>query len=45
MNEIRVGVVGIGYLGNYHLQKYFKLPNCKIVGVVDLMEERARKAA
>lgn len=45
MKEIRVGVVGIGHLGNYHLQKYQKLPNCKIVGVADSVFERAGKAA
>ncbi|MEI8172245.1 MAG: Gfo/Idh/MocA family oxidoreductase [Deltaproteobacteria bacterium] len=42
---INVGVVGVGHLGNYHLQKYRKLPNSNIVGVVDITEERARKAA
>ena len=42
---INVGVVGVGHLGNYHLQKYRKLPNSNIVGVVDIAEERARKAA
>ena len=45
MNEIRIGVVGIGHLGNYHLQKYQKLPNSKIVGVVDVVEERIRQAS
>ncbi|MGO9138832.1 MAG: Gfo/Idh/MocA family protein [Syntrophales bacterium] len=45
MKKIRVGVVGIGHLGNYHLQKYRELSNCRIVGVVDVKEERARKAA
>ncbi|MHB8770699.1 MAG: Gfo/Idh/MocA family protein [Syntrophales bacterium] len=43
--EIRVGVVGIGHLGGYHLQKYGQIPGCRIVGVVDPVEERARKAA
>jgi predicted dehydrogenase len=45
MNTVRVGVVGIGHLGNYHLQKYQKLPDSKIVGVADAVAERARKAA
>jgi predicted dehydrogenase len=43
--KIRVGVVGIGHLGNYHLQKYNKLPDSEIVGVADSVEERARSAA
>jgi predicted homoserine dehydrogenase-like protein len=45
MNEIRIGVVGIGHLGRYHLQKYRNMPGCRIAGVADLVEERARKAA
>lgn len=45
MKDIKIGVVGIGHLGNYHLQKYQKLSNTKIVGVADTIEERARKAA
>lgn len=45
MKKIRVGVVGAGHLGNYHLQKYKKLPGCEIVGVSDIVEDRAKKAA
>ncbi len=45
MDKIRIGVVGIGHLGGYHLQKYQKIPDCRIVGVADALEERARKAA
>ena len=36
---VRVGVVGIGRLGNYHLQKYNMMPECAIVGVADIVEE------
>ena len=45
MKEIRVGVVGIGHLGGYHLQKYQRTPGCRIVGVVDTVPERAKEAA
>lgn len=45
MNKIRVGVVGAGHLGRYHLQKYLKIPECRVVGVADTVEENARKAA
>lgn len=43
--KIKVGVVGIGHLGNYHLQKYAKLENCEIAAVADTRIEQARKAA
>ena len=42
---IKIGVVGIGHLGNYHLQKYQKLENCEIVAVADNLIDRAEKAA
>ncbi|MDA8125528.1 MAG: Gfo/Idh/MocA family oxidoreductase [Deltaproteobacteria bacterium] len=45
MKEIRIGVVGIGHLGSYHLQKYAQIEGCRIVGVADEMPERAREAA
>lgn len=43
--KIKIGVVGIGHLGNFHLQKYSKLENCEIVAVADTIIEQARKAA
>ena len=41
----RVGVVGIGHLGTYHLQKYRMIPSCEIVGVADTVLARAEEAA
>jgi predicted dehydrogenase len=43
--KIKIGVIGIGHLGNYHLQKYQKLENCKIVAVADALSDKAKKAA
>ncbi|MBN1382095.1 MAG: Gfo/Idh/MocA family oxidoreductase [Deltaproteobacteria bacterium] len=42
---LKIGVVGIGHLGSYHLQKYGILPDNAITGVADRDEERAKKAA
>jgi len=44
-NLIRIGVVGTGHLGNYHLQKYQKLEDVRIVGVADVDRPKADKAA
>ncbi len=44
MDKIRIGVVGIGHLGTYHLQKYQKLQAAEIVGVSDVLEERSLQA-
>jgi predicted dehydrogenase len=43
--RLKVGVVGIGYLGKFHAQKYATLPESEIVGVVDVVPERAREWA
>ncbi len=43
--HIRVGVVGIGHLGGYHLQKYAQIDHCKIAAVSDTQMERALKSA
>ncbi|MDX9822671.1 MAG: Gfo/Idh/MocA family oxidoreductase [Syntrophales bacterium] len=40
----KVGVVGIGHLGTYHLQKYQKL-QAPIAAVADISPERAKGAA
>ncbi len=45
MSALRVGVVGIGHLGNYHLQKYRKIGHIEVVGVADCDLSRAEKAA
>jgi predicted dehydrogenase len=43
MDKIRAAVVGVGYLGRFHAQKYAQLPGCELVAVVDGRED-ARNA-
>jgi predicted dehydrogenase len=43
MKKIRTAVIGVGYLGRFHAQKYAALPDCELVGVAD-QNERARTA-
>ena len=43
MGKIRAAVIGVGYLGRFHAQKYAQLPVCELVAVVDGREE-VRKA-
>jgi hypothetical protein len=42
---LRTAVIGIGYLGKFHAQKYAQIEETELVGVVDLVEERAREWA
>jgi predicted dehydrogenase len=43
MSTIRAAVIGVGYLGRFHAQKYAAIEGCKLVGVVD-QREPARAA-
>jgi len=45
MKKIRVGVIGVGYLGRYHAQKYAGMDNVDLVGVVDTEKSRAETVA
>jgi len=35
MDPIKAAVIGVGYLGRFHAQKYAQIPGCELVGVVD----------
>ncbi len=45
MNKIRTGVIGVGYLGQFHAEKYAGLANVELVGVVDPDRARAEQVA
>jgi len=43
--KIKVGVVGVGYLGRFHAEKYAKLPDVELVGIVDADALRSAQLA
>ncbi|HEB70320.1 MAG TPA: Gfo/Idh/MocA family oxidoreductase [Desulfobulbus sp.] len=45
VKEIKVGVIGVGYLGRFHAQKYAAMEGVQLVGVVDLDPDRAEQIA
>lgn len=45
MDKIRVGVVGVGALGQHHARVYSTLPDVTLVGVVDTRPGRAEEIA
>jgi predicted dehydrogenase len=45
MSKIRAAVVGVGYLGRFHAQKYAQLEGCELVAVVDGREESRQAVA
>ena len=40
---LRVAVIGVGYLGRFHAQKYARLADADLVAVADINEAQARK--
>jgi predicted dehydrogenase len=45
MKPLRCAVIGVGYLGKFHAQKYAKIPGCELVAVVDSRQDVADAVA
>lgn len=45
MRKLRAAVIGVGYLGRYHAEKYAASEGVELVGVADINEARAREIA
>ncbi len=45
MNKIKTAVVGVGYLGHYHAEKYAKLEQSELISVCDIDYQRAAEIA
>ncbi|MBT8506316.1 UDP-N-acetyl-D-glucosamine dehydrogenase [Coxiella-like endosymbiont of Rhipicephalus sanguineus] len=45
MKKIRTAVIGVGYLGKYHAEKYADLPHSELVAVCDIDPERCHSKA
>jgi predicted dehydrogenase len=45
MIKLKCAVIGTGYLGKFHAEKYATLPDCDLVAVVDINEETAQTIA
>jgi predicted dehydrogenase len=44
-DKLRVAVIGVGHLGEYHVQKYKGIPGVELVGVVDVDADRVNEIA
>ncbi len=44
-DKLRVAVIGVGHLGEYHVQKYKGLPGVELVGVADVDGDRVNEIA
>jgi predicted dehydrogenase len=43
--ELKIGVIGNGQIGTYHVQKWQEVPGAKLVALCDIIPERAEKLA
>ncbi len=43
--KIRVGVIGVGYLGRFHALRWLEIEGAELVGVSDIIPERADRVA
>ena len=40
-NQVRIGVIGVGHLGQHHVKHYKTLDNVELIGVFDIDRERS----
>lgn len=45
MDKLRVGVIGVGYLGKFHAEKYAAMEDVELVGVADVHADTAAAVA
>ena len=45
MRKIKTAVIGVGYLGKFHADKYAALPNSELIAVVDANAETVKTIA
>ena len=43
MKELKVGIIGSGFIAEHHATAYNALPNVEIVGISSILEEEAKK--
>jgi predicted dehydrogenase len=45
MKKLKIAVIGVGYLGRFHAQKYAGMDDVELIGVADVDSERAKQVA
>ncbi|MDP3286399.1 MAG: Gfo/Idh/MocA family oxidoreductase, partial [Desulfobacterales bacterium] len=45
MKKLRIGVVGTGYLGKFHAEKYSQMDDVELVGIADLNRVQAESVS
>lgn len=45
MSKLKCAVIGTGYLGKFHAEKYASLKDCELIAVMDINEQAAKDVA
>jgi len=45
MTKLKIGIIGTGHLGKFHIKVLKQIENCEICGIYDLNKEKAEEAA
>ena len=45
MSKLRAGVIGVGYLGAFHAEKYQRIPGVRLVGLADTNFDRVKEVS
>jgi predicted dehydrogenase len=45
MEKVKIGVIGVGHLGDHHARIISQLPEADLVGVMDIDQEKAQRVA
>jgi len=45
MEKLKIGVIGAGHLGNFHVKMLKEIPNCELIGIFDQDTIRANEVA
>jgi len=45
MQIIKVGVIGVGFMGTNHVKSYVAMPEADLVGIADVDFDRAKSVA
>jgi predicted dehydrogenase len=44
MDIVRIGMIGVGGMGTFHVENFLKIPGCEIVAVCDVVGARVERA-
>ncbi len=44
-DKIRVGIIGVGQIGKYHLQEYAAIPEAEVVAACDIRQDELKRVA